>query len=162
MATRSRVDLRLRDVFESDLPTLYEHQADPESARMAAFPSRTHEAFTIHWTKLLADANVDKKAILLRGRLVGSVVGFDRFGKREVGYWIAREHWGQGIASWALSAYLAGTKTRPLHARVSLQNVASLRILEKCGFKVTREAGGPAPVPDDGIEELVLELVGPR
>jgi len=42
---------------------------------------------------------------------------------------------------------------RPLHAYVVLSNVASIRVLEKCGFvKVGEHAG------DDGIEELLLEL----
>jgi RimJ/RimL family protein N-acetyltransferase len=42
---------------------------------------------------------------------------------------------------------------RPLHAYVAKSNVASIRVLEKCGFvKVGEHAG------DDGIEELLLEL----
>jgi hypothetical protein len=42
---------------------------------------------------------------------------------------------------------------RPLHAYVAKSNVASLRVLEKCGFvKVDEHAGG------HGTEELLLEL----
>ena len=33
-------DIVLRDVAESDLPILFEHQSDPEASRMAAFVSR--------------------------------------------------------------------------------------------------------------------------
>ena len=42
----------LRDVIDSDLPTFFEHQRDPEAVRMAAFRSRDHEAFMTHWAKL--------------------------------------------------------------------------------------------------------------
>jgi RimJ/RimL family protein N-acetyltransferase len=40
-----------------------------------------------------------------------------------------------------------------LYAEVVTTNVASIRVLEKCGFT---QVG--AHVGDDGIEELVLEL----
>ena len=42
---------------------------------------------------------------------------------------------------------------RPLHAAVVNTNVASIRVLEKCGFTQIE-----AHVGDDGVEELVLEL----
>jgi hypothetical protein len=35
----------LREVRLGDLPILFEHQTDPEGARMAAFKSREREAF---------------------------------------------------------------------------------------------------------------------
>jgi RimJ/RimL family protein N-acetyltransferase len=76
-----------------------------------------------------------------------------RSGQREVGYWIGSEYWGKGIATRALAAFLEHDRTRPLHARVAKHNVASVRVLEKCGFTVIGEGTG-----DDGVEELVLEL----
>jgi RimJ/RimL family protein N-acetyltransferase len=42
---------------------------------------------------------------------------------------------------------------RPLHAEVVNTNVASIRVLEKCGFTQVEEHVG-----DDGVDELVLEL----
>jgi hypothetical protein len=33
----------------------------------------------------------------------------------------------------------SGRAPRPLHARVACDNVASLRVLEKCGFRVHRD-----------------------
>jgi RimJ/RimL family protein N-acetyltransferase len=48
-------------------------------------------------------------------------------------------------------------EARPLYARVVKSNVASIRVLEKCGFvKVGEHAG------DNGMEELLLELRGMR
>jgi len=146
-------DVVLRDVTEADLPVLFEHQLDPEANEMAAFPAREWDAFIAHWGKICGDETVVTKAVLFDGRVAGSVVSFERYGEREVGYWIGREYWGKGIATKALSAFLDHDKTRPLYARVAKKNVASLRVLEKCGFAITSEGTGA-----DGVEEVVLEL----
>jgi len=42
---------------------------------------------------------------------------------------------GKGIATEALDAFLAVERSRPLHAHVASDNVAS-RVLERCGFHV--------------------------
>jgi Acetyltransferase (GNAT) domain len=63
--------------------------------------------------------------------------GIER-GEREVTYWIGRSYWGKGIATGALKAFLAVDQSRPLHARVAYDNVASHRVLEKCGFASSR------------------------
>jgi RimJ/RimL family protein N-acetyltransferase len=70
-----------------------------------------------------------------------------------VGYWIGREFWGRGLATRALAELLGMVNARPLHAYVAKSNVASIRVLEKCGFVEVAEQTG-----DDGIEELILEL----
>jgi RimJ/RimL family protein N-acetyltransferase len=135
----------LRAVESGDLPEFFEQQRDPESVRMAAFPSRTREAFDAHWAKILADPTLVKRTIVADGEVVGNVVAFGRDGVREVGYWIARKHWGKGIATRALRALLEEISERPLHARVALHNVGSQKVLERCGFReIGREIGDPA------------------
>ena len=143
----------MRDVTEADLPVLFEHQNDPEANEMAAFPAREWDAFVAHWVESSGDATVVRKAVVFDGRVAGWAGSFERSGKREVGYWIGREYWGKGIATKALAAFLDHDRTRPLLARVARHNVASLRVLEKCGFTVT--GGG---MGEDGVEEVVLEL----
>ena len=152
--------VRLRDVLEADLPILFEHQQDPEASRMAAFPSRDREAFQAHWrTKILGDATVAKKTILFDGRVAGNIVSFEREGKKLVGYWIGREFWGQGVATSALAQFLETEPGRPLYANVAKHNVGSIRVLEKCGFRIS--AGEPPGPGDDGVEEIVMELGRP-
>jgi len=75
--------------------------------------------------------------ISLAGEPVGSISSWDNDGKREVTYWIGRAHWGKGIASRALGAFLEIETTRPLYAASAADNIGSLRVLEKCGFRVT-------------------------
>ena len=143
----------LREVVESDLPVFYEHQRDPEAAAMAAFPPRERDAFMAHWAKTLANDSALTWTVVSDGAVAGNIGCWEADGRRLVGYWIGREFWGRGLATHALSELLGVVEVRPLHAHVVKSNVASIRVLEKCGFtRVDVHAAG------DGIEELVLEL----
>lgn len=59
----------------------------------------------------------------------------------ELGYWLGRRHWGQGLATAAVAAFAPWVAEAHglarLTARVFADNAASRRVLEKCGF--TRE-----------------------
>jgi RimJ/RimL family protein N-acetyltransferase len=146
-------------VTEADLPILFEHQSDPVSNEMAAFPARDKDAFTAHWlTNVLNDETVVAKAVVFEDKVVGNVGSFERDGVREVGYWIARDFWGKGIATEALSQFLPYDDERPLVARVAKHNPASVRVLEKCGFVVSGESTGVSWAGDDPVEEFILIL----
>ena len=155
-----RTGVRLREVRQADLPVLFEHQRDPEAARMAVFPSRDREAFLAHWARILADPKVTARTILLEGQVAGNILSFERSGKTLVGYWIGREQWGQGIASRALSLFLLQVRTRPLFAHVARNNLASIRVLQKCGFLISNEDRAKPDTLIDGVEEVVLKLPG--
>jgi RimJ/RimL family protein N-acetyltransferase len=43
---------------------------------------------------------------------------------------------GRGVATQALAAFLGLEPVRPLYAGVAKHNVASIRVLQKCGFKL--------------------------
>jgi len=132
----SRRALRLRRLLESDLQVLFDHQREPEANRLAAFPPREHAAFMAHWHKIMADRKVMVRTILFHGQVAGYVMRFPWHGKQEVGYWVGKAFWGQGIATEAVSQFLRFCKTRPLFAGVARQNLPSRRVLEKCGFRV--------------------------
>jgi len=155
-------DFLLRDVVEDDLPIFFENQLDPDANHMAAFTAKDptdREAFTVHWKKILADATVIIKTILVDGEVVGSVLSYEEDGKPEVSYWIGKKYWGKGIATRALFDFLAhGNKKRPIYARVAKDNPSSRRVLQKCGFTIIGEARGFANARGAEIEELVLEL----
>jgi RimJ/RimL family protein N-acetyltransferase len=151
-------DLLLRYVRKGDLPIFFEHQSDPAANQMAAFPARERQAFTTHWNRILGDGTIDKRTILFGGQVAGYLVSFERFGLREVGYWIGKSFWGRGVASGALLRFLGEVPARPLYARVARHNVASLRVLEKCGFTACEEDPGDAHAPVDEVEEVLLRL----
>ena len=132
-------DVVLRDVTEDDLPVLFEHQLDPDATRMAAFPARDRRAFMAHWTRILDDETVTTRTILFEGNVAGNVVSFVQSGERQVGYWVGKEYWGKGVATEALSEFLGHVETRPLYAHVARHNIASIRVLQKCGFRISGE-----------------------
>jgi RimJ/RimL family protein N-acetyltransferase len=150
------LDVRLRDVQAGDLPVLYRQQLDPEASQMASFPPRERDAFDAHWAKVLADPALTKKTILVGEEIAGHVVIFEMSGELEVGYWIGREHWGKGVATRALQLLLQSSTARPLRAHVARHNVASIRVLEKCGFTVVGE--GKGSVRGEEVDELILAL----
>ena len=143
--------------MDSDLPILFEHQLDPDATRMAAFPSRDKDAFMAHWAKIMSDASVTLKTILFEDQVAGSIASFELLGEREVGYWIGKEYWGKGIATQALAEFLGYVKMRPLYAHVAKHNIASQRVLEKCGFEVTGEDKYINPAGQE-VEEFILKL----
>jgi RimJ/RimL family protein N-acetyltransferase len=148
----------LRETEKGDLPDFFEHQRDPLANSMAAFPPRERDAFMTHWGKILADDKVIKRTILLQAEIAGSIVCFERSGERLIGYWLGRRFWGQGIATRAISAFVSSISTRPLHAHVAKHNVASIRVLEKCGFVVSRETREAAATGGDVVDEFVYSL----
>ncbi|HVA45783.1 MAG TPA: GNAT family protein [Pirellulales bacterium] len=135
-----------------------EHQQNPVANEMAAFPPREREAFMAHWKKILADHNAIKRTILLGPEIAGNVVCWEQSGERLVGYWLGRRFWGQGIASRAMSGFVSAIPARPLHAHVAKTNVASIRVLEKCGFQVTGESRAAAATGGGVVDELIYSL----
>jgi uncharacterized protein (DUF849 family) len=137
---RLRTDVvSLRDVASVDLAIFYAHQQDPEAAQMAGFPSRNREAFNAHWARVLADGTNITQTVLAGGQVAGNIACFPQDGEHLVGYWLGREFWGRGIATAALRAFLDSLPSRPLSAYVVRHNLASRRVLEKCGFVLERE-----------------------
>jgi RimJ/RimL family protein N-acetyltransferase len=156
--------VQLRDVIEADIPIFFEQQRDPEAIRMVAFTRPGHPdpaAFAAKWAKILADDGTTKKTVLLDDQVAGNVLCFDYSGKPSVGYWIGKPFWGRGVATRALAEFLRIVTTRPLFAGVAKDNVASLRVLEKCGFTICGEGKAFADARGEEVEEWALELRAP-
>jgi RimJ/RimL family protein N-acetyltransferase len=151
-------DIQLRDVQESDLPIFFEQQQDPLANQMAAFPARNRDTFMAHWVKIMQDETIFLKTILFEGQVAGNLVSFVLSGEREVGYWLGREFWGKGIATRALSHFLQQIDERPLYAHVAKHNIASQRVLEKCGFTLQEKEKNFAVFQGEPVEGLVLKL----
>jgi RimJ/RimL family protein N-acetyltransferase len=154
----------LREVRDEDLAVLFEQWADPVAAHMAAFTPPDHmdrDAFERRWSRIRADENAIARAILVDGEVAGTISSWGDPSEREVTYWIGRSYWGKGIATGALNEFLSVDPTRPMHARVASDNVASRRVLEKCGFRVVATERGFAEARSAEVEELALRLEEP-
>jgi len=158
MDQRAPGTVQLREVTEADLTIFFEQQLDPIATQMAAFPSRERQAFMAHWAKIMADTTVITRAILFDGQIAGNIGSWGPADQREVGYWLGREYWGQGIASAALAALLHHEPTRPLYAHVVKHNRGSLRVLEKCGFAIIGEEKDDPGESGEPDELYVLKL----
>jgi RimJ/RimL family protein N-acetyltransferase len=132
------ITVTLRPVVDSDLDLFFEHQQDEQQQRQAAFISdkpADRAAFDAHWAKIRANPTVILRTVLAGGEIAGHVGSFLRGEERELTYWIGRDHQGRGIATAALTLLLAELSERPLFARAAHDNAASIRVLEKCGFR---------------------------
>ena len=150
--------VRLRNVEDRDLDVFFDHQADPQAVEMAAFPAREQDQFAAHWARIRADDTKVVRTIVADGVVAGNIGSWQEDGQQLLGYWVGREWWGRGVATQALALLVDELPIRPLYAHVAVHNAGSVRVLEKCGFRRDREQESEAPMPDDGIEELIFVL----
>jgi RimJ/RimL family protein N-acetyltransferase len=151
----------LRQVEDGDLDPFFEHWNDDDALQMAAFTpadAKDRAAFDERWTRMRSDPSVLLRTIELAGRPVGSIGSWDNDGQRAVTYWIGRAHWGKGIATDALRAFLALEGTRPLHAATAADNRGSQRVLSKCGFRVVGSGRGYANARGAEVDEVLFRL----
>jgi RimJ/RimL family protein N-acetyltransferase len=156
------MDVTLREVRDDDLPVFYIFGNDPAAVRMAAFTANDPSDrtwFAAHWARIRQDPSVIARTVVGEDdEILGHAGVFGPADKREVTYWIGREHWGRGAATAALRAMLSLAPERPLHAGAAADNTASVRVLEKCGFVPTGTDRGFANARGEEIEEILLTL----
>lgn len=141
--------LKLRPPVAADVPALFEIYRDAESMRYWSRPEMTDPAEA---EALLGDMKRHAEAGTLfqwglARREDDLVIGtctlhrIDRNNRRaEIGYILRRDHWGRGLASEALTALLGhafGTLgLHRLEADIDPRNAASIRLIERLGFKL--------------------------
>lgn len=108
-----------------------------------AFPHPYTQRDADDWIALATSDTAQRYcAIEVDGSLAGGVgiepYNGERDGTAAFGYWLGRVYWGRGIATEAARMLadraLASGRLRRLEACVFAENVASARVLEKCGF----------------------------
>ncbi|BAC91403.1 GNAT family N-acetyltransferase [Gloeobacter violaceus] len=154
-------DAFLRDTTEDDLPIFFEQQLDPDANYMAAFTSgdpTDRDHFMARWTRIFEDDAIATQTILCDGHVAGYVASFEQFGKPSISYWLGKEYWGKGFATKAVLGFVGHINTRPLYARAAKDNIASIRVLEKCGFTICGEDKGFANARGEQVEEFIMRL----
>ena len=107
---------------------------------------------------------------VIESRETGDLIGSTGFGfcsdhDAEVGYVLAGDSWGRGYATEALSALVdlaPGLGLTHLHASIHPDNVASSRVLEKCGFSLEPAGSSEATFPNLPAKHPVGALVYSR
>ena len=154
-------NLRLRDVRQTDIEVFFAHQLDAKANYMAAFTAKDPAdkvAFEAKWEMILSTDSIAKQTILFHDEVAGHIVKYqsDVLAGPEITYWIGRQYWGNGIASWAAAEFLKLVKDRPIYARAVADNRASIRVLEKCGFTVIANETGYANGRGESVDEVVM------
>ena len=144
--------LVLRPWFESDADTLFKYASDPELGPRAGWPP--HKSVDESLEVIRKFFNNDYTwAIVLKetGEVIGCVgylpasaanlpIAEDQ---AEVGYWVARPYWNQGICTEALRQVIDHCFREKgftaLWGDFFTDNPASGRVMEKCGFTDTGE-----------------------
>jgi RimJ/RimL family protein N-acetyltransferase len=128
----------LRPFERNDVEAIVAACQDPEIPRWTSVPSPYTEADALAW---LESGEEESFAVVDRssGELLGSIgVRFPDDGLAEVGYWVAKEARGRGVATRALVLVSAWVFERAdvgrLQLRADTKNLASQRVAEKAGF----------------------------
>ena len=103
------------------------------------------KAIINHWLEEYKDPKTYRFAITLydTNELIGSIDVVDYVdGNPEIGYCLSKAYWNQGYMSEALNAFIShlfdeGFTTIVIEADIN--NIASNRVIEKCGFKFTHK-----------------------
>lgn len=140
--------LALRPFSDADAADLLGIFGDPEVVRYWSTGAWTGiaqaEAMIAEARQAYRDGGLYRYAIALRetDRLIGvcNLRGFfDQNRRCELGYALARDHWGQGYAGEALEALLGHAfhvlDLNRIEADIDPRNEASARLLEKLGFR---------------------------
>jgi ribosomal-protein-alanine N-acetyltransferase len=136
---------RLRPYRPSDVEALRATADDPLVSRWmtATFPSPYTRTDAREWVaRVVADPAPQHFVVEVGGTFAGAAgvmaLQGEHRGVATFGYWLGRAFWGRGIATDAartLARYgLGACGYRRLEAMVFAPNVASARVLEKCGF----------------------------
>jgi RimJ/RimL family protein N-acetyltransferase len=141
--------LVLRAFRPDDAERVFEIQSDFEVTRMLAVPAYPPVlGDVVDWLREHAvewrAGTAYRFAVVADGRVIGCAdVDGIRDGSGELGYWLDRDYWGQGLASEAAAAVhgfaIRNLGLRRLSAGHAADNPASGRILARLGFRLVAD-----------------------
>lgn len=154
--------LRLRPARENDLWAFHALLSDPET--MAYWSTLPHADLSVTRAWLADMIALDPKegedfAIERNGEVIGKA-GLYRF--PEIGYVLRRDMWDRGYAAEALVPVIARAFGRhglsTIEADVDPRNIASLRLLERLGFRECSRVQRTWLVGDAWCDSVYLRL----
>lgn len=144
--------LRFRPWRESDAEALYKYASDPDVGARAGWPPhQSIEESRQVILNLFSNGHTWALELKETGEPVGCMGYYDskesniRIGEKdaEIGYWMAKPYWNQGLCTEALRAMIdwcfREKGFQSLWCDFFVDNPASGRVMEKCGFRDTGE-----------------------
>jgi len=145
--------LLFRELLPSDAEALFELDSDPDVVRYVGMPPLTHIDQTRQMIENIRqqylDYGIGRWAVILKetGELIGwAGLKFiaelnGRKDNYDLGYRFLKSHWGKGYGTESANAFIdfgfAEMNIGCISAYVDVENVASVKILEKCGLRFT-------------------------
>ena len=153
--------LLLRRAVTDDVVSMHRIMSNAVAMRYWSTPPHADVDETAIWLASMIDADPpgsDDFIVTLDGDVIGKL-GAWRL--PEIGFLIDPDHWGRGIASEAMVAFIDRRRrlgSRELTADVDPRNISSLRLLERHGFVETGRAAGTWQVGDELCDSVYLKL----
>lgn len=142
----------LRPWRESDAETLFKWASDPEVGPRAGWPPHKSVEESLEIITTIFNNDSTWAIVLKQTDEVIGAIGYGpscdcqlpaREGEPLIGYWIAKPYWNQGMCTEALKLMIEHIKaTTCIMSVISghfIDNPASGRVMEKCGFVATGE-----------------------
>lgn len=136
------------------------------------FPNPYTEADGRAWLELATETEVRETnwAIEVDGEAAGGIglepQGDINAGTAEIGYWLGEAVWGRGIATAAVAALTRHALTalgyRRVFATAFVENAASRRVLEKCGYRLEGVMRRSAVKNGRVVDQALYGVVGER
>lgn len=135
--------LRKFETTDEDLLVSYLNDETQTRFLSARIPQPYTQESARWWVETGSNVGINY-AIVSKGVFVGTIGAtlgeFEKQKTAEIGYWVARTYWSQGIASAALQKFthllFESTDLIRLYATVMEGNVASAKVLQKSGYKL--------------------------
>jgi RimJ/RimL family protein N-acetyltransferase len=161
--------LRLRCLDARDAGALVAHLNDWEVARWLSQPPYPYSAEDAKaFISVMRERHRQPNPLLfaIAERALDAAIGVigiepDETDSGELGYWIGRPFWGQGYGREAAAAAIAQAADAGLRRLVAFahpENLRSLRLLQRCGFRPAGEAARSARSGEVTMRRLTLEL----
>ena len=149
-----------------DLEAFFAIMSNPVAMRYWSTLPHSDIEVTRPWLQRMVDREAtggEHFAIEFEGHVVGDV-GASRL--PEFGFMIHPGYWGRGIATEASSAFIeyafGATPADQLTADVDPRNTASLKVLDKLGFKVTGTEANTFLLGEEWCDSVYLALPRPH
>ena len=144
--------LRFRAWRKSDAETLFKYASDPDVGPRAGWPPHQSEEESLRVIReIFSNRHTWALELKKTGEPIGCItyypyaesnIGIGR-NDAEIGYWIAKPYWNKGLCTEALRAMIDWCFNKKgfltLWSDYFVDNPASGRVMEKCGFRDTGE-----------------------
>ena len=158
--------LVLRAPIRGDVPALIMLADNPNVAGMLRrLPSPYTRADAVAFVEIFAQRADERPYAIIKDNAFIGVVGFTFHADSapELGYWLGEPHWGQGLMTEAVKGLLEAARATgafpEVQATARAENAASLRVLEKSGFRVVKTKAESRKKDAVKIAYLTRELV---